>query len=140
MLFRSRIAIEMKGWSTGMKGDWEEALKFFEEVYRLTNHPLKGLSGLGVAYASLGLKEKAMECIHKIEQRQAEEPDAVLDGDLLGIWYHLGDLDKAFYHLEQCIEKRMSAINFWLEFPAFRKLKQDPRYGELKKKAELQSV
>jgi TolB-like protein/Flp pilus assembly protein TadD len=135
-----RVAVEMKGWATGMQGNWQEALKFFEEVYRLTNHPLKGVSGLGVAYAKLGMREEAIECIRKVEQRQVEEPDAVLDGDLLGIWYNLGDLDKAFYYLEQCIEKRMAAINFWLEFPAFKKMKEDPRYAELKKKAELQSV
>lgn len=135
-----RIAVEMKAWSTGMKGDWHDALKLFEEVYRLTNHPLKGLPGLGVAFAKLGFKEKAMECIRKIEQRQAEEPDAVLDGDLMGIWYSLGDMDKAFYYLEQCFEKRMAAINYWIEFPAFKAVVQDPRYIELKKKAQLQSV
>jgi len=42
-----RISIEMKGWATGLKGDWETALTFFKEVHRLTNHPLKGLIGLG---------------------------------------------------------------------------------------------
>ena len=56
-----RISIEMKGWATGMKGDWEAALVFFEEVHRLTNHPLKGLIGLGFAYARLGQEEKALE-------------------------------------------------------------------------------
>ncbi|HEV8286951.1 MAG TPA: adenylate/guanylate cyclase domain-containing protein [Chitinophagaceae bacterium] len=129
-----RIAIEMKAWANGMKNDWEEALRFFEEVHRLTNHPLKGLSGLGFAYAKLGMKEKAMECIHKIEQRQREEPDAVLDADLLGIWYGLGDLDKMFYYMEQCIEKRMAAVSFWIEFPIFKELKKDPRFQALKMK------
>ena len=43
-----RISIEMKGWATGMKGDWETALEFFKEVHRLTNHPLKGLIGLAL--------------------------------------------------------------------------------------------
>jgi len=135
-----RTAIEMKAWATGMRGDWEKARKLFEEVYRLTNHPLKGLSGLGVAYAYLGLEEEAKECIRKIQQRQVDEPDAVLDGDLFGIWYALGDLDKAFYYLKQGFERRMAGINYWLEFPAFKKIKEDPRYAELKKKAELQSA
>ena len=134
MNLQMRIAIEMKAWATGMKGDWEESLKLFEEVYRLTNHPLKGLSGLGFAFAKLGLKEEAMECIRKIEQRQAEEQDAVLDADLVGIWFGLGDLDKTFYYLEQCIEKRMAAVSFWIEFPAFKELRKDPRFEELKMK------
>src|SRR5688572_30535767 len=45
-----RIAIETKGWCAGMKGDWHKAVEYFQEVHRLTNHPLKGLSPLGFAY------------------------------------------------------------------------------------------
>ena len=54
-----RISIESKGWCIGMKGDWEEALKYFEEVYRLTNHPLKGLMGLGFAYGKVRSNRKS---------------------------------------------------------------------------------
>ena len=69
----------MKGWATGMKGDWNAALPYFEEVHRLTNHPLKGLMGLGFAYGKLGRTEEAMEIIHKMERRQQEEPDSVIE-------------------------------------------------------------
>jgi TolB-like protein/class 3 adenylate cyclase/Tfp pilus assembly protein PilF len=129
-----RIGLELKAWSIGLKGDWNRALEIFEEVHRLTNHPLKGLMGVGVAAANLGMNEKAMDCINKIEQRQREEPDAVLDGDLVGIWFALGNLDKVFYHIEQCIIKRASPINFFLEYPTFKSIKNDPRLVELKKK------
>ena len=47
-----RIAIETKGWCTGMKGDWKKASEYFMEVHRLTNHPLKGLSPLGFLMVS----------------------------------------------------------------------------------------
>ncbi|MEP7377349.1 MAG: adenylate/guanylate cyclase domain-containing protein [Chitinophagaceae bacterium] len=129
-----RISIEGKGWNTGMKGDWEEALKYFEEVHRLTNHPLKGLMGLGFAYAKLGQTEKAMEVIRKMEQRQAEEPDSVIDADLAAVWYGLGNLDKTFYYINQCIDKRMGPVNYFLEYPAYKGIKDDPRYEELKKR------
>jgi len=129
-----RISIESKGWCTGMKGDWEEALKYFEEVYRLTNHPLKGLMGLGFAYGKLGQTEKAMEVIRKMEQRQKEEPDSVIDADLAAVWFGIGDLDKAFYYINQCIDKRMGPVNYFLEFPVYKGIKDDPRYGELKKR------
>jgi TolB-like protein/Flp pilus assembly protein TadD len=132
-----RISIELKGWSTGMKGDWNEALKLFEEVHRLTNHPLKGLMGLGYAYAKLGSKEKALECIRKIEQRQREDPDSVVDADLVGIWYALGDMEKVFYHINQCVAKRTAPVNFFLEYPVFKELKKDPRYQELKRQTEM---
>jgi len=81
-----RIALELEGWCTGVKGDWKKAAEIFEEVHLLTKHPLKGLTPLGCAYAQLGETEKALECIRKIEQRQVEEPKMVLDADLAMIY------------------------------------------------------
>ena len=132
-----RVAIEMKGWCTGMKGDWQGALVFFEEYQRLTNHPLKGWMGAGFAYAKLGMKDKALEAIRKIEQRQREEPGAVLDADLGGIWFGLGDYDKTFYYLNQCIDKRMGPVSYFLEYPPYRGIKDDPRYEALKKRMNV---
>jgi adenylate cyclase len=131
---RMRIVIEMKGWITGMRGDWYAALPLFEEVHRLTNHPLKGLMGLAFAYAKTGQEEKAMECIHKMEQRQLQEPGSVIDADLAGAWFGLGDLDKTFYYLNQCVDKRMAPVSFFLEYPAYKGIKNDPRYEELMKR------
>lgn len=130
-----RISIELKAWATGMKGDWVKALELFEEVHRLTNHPLKGLMGVGYAYAKLGMKEKALECVRKIEQRQVEDPDSVLDADLVGIWFALGDMDKVFHHISQCVIKRIAPVNYFLEYPEFKELSKDPRYAELKLRA-----
>jgi tetratricopeptide (TPR) repeat protein len=134
---RMRISIEMKGWATGMKGDWEASLPYFEEVHRLTNHPLKGLMGLGFAYATLGRRDEALDIIRKMEQRQEEEPDSVLDADIAAVWYGLNDLDKTFYYLDRCVEKRMGPICFFLEYPAYRGIKDDQRYPELRKKTGL---
>jgi tetratricopeptide (TPR) repeat protein len=126
-----RIAIEMKGWATGMKGDWETALGFFEEVHRLTNHPLKGLMGLGFTYAKLGQEEKALEVIRKMEQRQEQEPGSSIDPDLAAAWFGLGNFDKAFYYLNQAIDKRLGPVSYFLEYPQFKVAKKDPRYKEL---------
>ena len=131
-----RACIELKGWAYAMKGELDSALKLFEEYHRLINHPLKGLMGLGYCYAKMGHPEKTMDCIHRIEQRQLQEPDAVFDGDLVGLWYSLGDLDKVFYHINQCIEKRTAPINIFLEYPVFDELKKDSRYAELKLRRE----
>ncbi|HEX2630749.1 MAG TPA: adenylate/guanylate cyclase domain-containing protein [Chitinophagaceae bacterium] len=132
-----RICIEMKGWITGMKGDWATAMKYFEEVHRLTNHPLKGLMGLGFAYGKLGMTEKAMEVIEKMELRQQQEPDAVLDADLAGVWWGLKNADKTFYHLNQCIDKRMGPVSYYLEYPPYDGIKKDPRYELIKKRLKL---
>ncbi len=133
-----RKIIEMKGWATGMKGDWQAALELFEEVQRLTNHPLKGWMGAGFAYGRLGMKEKALEVIRKMEQRQIEEPGAVIDADLAAVWFTLGNLDKTFYYLNQCVDKRMGPVSYFLEYPAYKEIKSDPRYEELKKRMNIE--
>jgi adenylate cyclase len=133
-----RSAIELKGWAIGLSGNWNEALVLFTEVHRLTSHPLKGLLPMSYAYAMLDLKEEALECISKMERRQTEEPGAVIDTDLVGAYYALNDYDKVFYHLERAIEKRMGPVGFFLEYPAFKKLKDDPRLAEIKRKSGLE--
>jgi TolB-like protein/class 3 adenylate cyclase/Tfp pilus assembly protein PilF len=131
------VAMEMKGWCIGVKGDWKKALEIFKEFHSLMNHPLKGLAPLGFAYARLGATEKALECIRKIEQWQNEEPGKVLDADLAMIWWSLGDKDKFFYHLFQCVEKRMGPVAILIEHPMFKGASDDPRFQLLKKKLNL---
>ena len=84
--------------------------------------------GLGYAYAKLGYRDWAMECIRKMEQRQKEEPHSVIDADLACVWYGLGDMDKAFYYLNQCVDKRIGPVSYYLEYPPYNEVKKDPRY------------
>ncbi|HVG15157.1 MAG TPA: adenylate/guanylate cyclase domain-containing protein [Chitinophagaceae bacterium] len=130
-----RSALELKGWATGLKGNWQEALVHFQEVHRLTGHPLKGLLPLGYAHAMLGQREEALECIRKLEKRAVEDPNAIVDSDLAGIWNALGEYDKVFYYIEQCIQKRIGPVGFFLEYPAFKELRKDPRFEQLGIKA-----
>jgi len=133
-----RSAIELKGWAIGISGHWDAALPLFKEVHRLTGHPLKGLLPMGYAFGMLGEKEKAIDCINKLEQRAKENPDDVIDSDLVGIWHALGNYDKVFYYIERSIEKRMGPIGFFLEYPVFKNIKADPRFEEIRKKAGLE--
>ena len=132
-----RIALELKGWCYGTKGDWKRATEIFEEVHKLIKHPLKGLTPLGCAYAHLGEVEKALECIRKIEQWQTEEPGVVVDADLAMVWLSLGEMDKAFYHLFQCVEKGIGPVAIIIEHPMFKVPADDPRFKLLKEKLKL---
>jgi len=126
-----RLAIETKGWCVGMKDDWGKALEFFKEVHRLANHPLKGIAPMGYAYGKLGEREKAMEIIGRLEQRQKEEPDTAMDGDLLMVWWSLGDKEKTFQYLSNCINKDLNSIYYYLEYPMMIGMKEDPRIMEI---------
>jgi adenylate cyclase len=132
-----RVGLEAKGWCTGIKGDWKKAVEIFEEVHRLIKNPLKGLAPLGCAYGYSGEVEKALDCIGKIGQRQVEEPGIVVDIDLAMIWWSLGERDKTFHYLFQCIEKKMGVVAILIDHPMFNKLSDDPRYHLLKKKLNL---
>ena len=129
-----RLAIEMKGWCSGMKGDWKKALEFFQEVHQLANHPLKSLAPLGFAYAKLGEKEKALKAISKLERRQAEEPDMAMDGDLLMVWSALGDREKTFQYVNNCFKKGLHSIYYYLEYPMMSGIKDYPEVKELLEK------
>ncbi|HEX3166193.1 MAG TPA: tetratricopeptide repeat protein, partial [Chitinophagaceae bacterium] len=126
-----RIALETKGWCYGLKGDWHKAAEYFTELHRLTNHPLKGLAPLGFAYGMLGEKEKALDIIKKIEQRQIEEPHAVLDPDLMMVWWSLKDFDKTYYYMHKCIEQQMGPFVYMLELPMMKGIEEDPRIAAL---------
>jgi len=126
-----RLAIESKGWCVGMKGDWAKALEFFKEVHRLANHPLKGIAPMGYAYGKLGEKEKALEIISRLEQRQKDEPDTAMDGDLLMVWWAMGDKEKTFQYVSNCINKNLNTIHYYLEYPMMIGIKEDPRIMEL---------
>ncbi|MCU7547772.1 guanylate cyclase [Chitinophagaceae bacterium LB-8] len=129
-----RIVKETKGWCVGMKGDWEKALEYFKDVQRVHRHTYKGLAPIGFAYAKLGQREKALDIIAKMEERQRQEPDTVIDGDLLMVWWALGDKDKVFYYLNQCLEKKMGPINYMFEHPVMKGITDDPRVAALKNK------
>jgi adenylate cyclase len=129
-----RVAIETKGWCYGMKGDWNKAEEYFEEVHRLTKHPLKGLAPLGFAYGRLGKNEKALEVIKKLEQRQIEDPETVIDGDLMMVWWSLRDFDKTYFYMHRCLELEMGPFIYMLELPMMKGVDEDPRIAALFKK------
>jgi TolB-like protein/tetratricopeptide (TPR) repeat protein len=133
------VAMEVQGWSVGVRGDWKRAAEIFEEARKLNNQTgLKGLFSVGCAYANAGETAKALDCIDKIEQLQAQEPGKVLDTDLALIWLSLGNADKAFHHLFQCVEKKIGPVAIIINHPMFKVPVHDPRFRLLKAKLNLE--
>ena len=76
-------------------------------------------------------------CIQRLEQRQNEDVNSVVDMDLSVAWFGLGDLDKGFYYMHQCIDKKVGPVSYFLEHPLYERLKDDPRYHDAKRRMGL---
>lgn len=127
---------EIRGFCHAMRGEWDDAIKDFEEVHRLTKHPLKGLAPLGYAYAKTGQIDKAMTCINKIEQRPIEEPGFVIEADLALVYWGLNERDKAFECWFRALDRRMP-VCYGLYSPVYDGIAEDTRFGEIKRRMKL---
>jgi len=47
------------------------------------------------------------------------------------VWWGLGNMDKVLYYMERAIGKRASAMNFFINFPPMKGIKDDPRAMKL---------
>ncbi len=129
---RFRAAIEGKGWVYSIKGEWKKAIKYFKEYQKLTNSPLKGITGLGYAYAKAGQIAKAKQILNKLGERESLEKDAAISMDYALIYMGLQDYDKVFYYLEKATLERIMQDRFGLMFfkyhPLFEDIRKDARY------------
>jgi TolB-like protein/class 3 adenylate cyclase/Flp pilus assembly protein TadD len=133
-----RRGFEGRGMIRLAMGDYEQAVTDFERYQKLIGNPLKGLSSLGHAYAMAGYKEKALECLEKIKQRQENEPGTILHMDFAFLYSGMKDFDKAFYYLNKVYEQRVGiaclGMIFCIRYPMLSEMRADPRFRELTQK------
>ena len=128
-----RSAFEGMGWIYLWKGEIGKSIELFKEYQKLTRDPLKGVTGLGHAYAKAGKFEEANECLQKLKQREQIDKNVSLSLDFAVIYEGLGDFDKVFYHLEKACEQRYGVM--WLKYhPGWKHIRSDPRFRNLMKK------
>ncbi len=60
-----------------------------------------------------------------------------MDSDLAVIWYSIGNLDKFFDLINQCVDKRVGPVTFIFEYPMMKEAKKDPRYEEVLKRVNM---
>jgi tetratricopeptide (TPR) repeat protein len=128
-----RPAIENKGWIYIHMGDYENAIKTFRRFQELTGHPLRGMAGLGYAYAINGNIDEAYECLDKLAQREKLEPEVMLHMDYVVIYSALNDLEKFFYHVEEAF-KQKAGVYFIKTALIFENLRKSPRFHQLMEK------
>ncbi len=103
-----REAVEGIGFAHLCLGNMQQALESLEQYHTMTLDPLKGLTGLVLAYVENGQRKKAEECLRKILQRQLNNPHLALEIDLAIAYYGLGDVNQCLSYLNKVYEKRFA--------------------------------
>ena len=127
-----RSALEGKGYIYSRMGEHDKSIKIFKQIYEQTDDPLKGVSGLGYAYAKAGKVEEAKKCLQKLKMREQKEKDVALFMDFAIIYSGLKNFDKVFYYFEKAIEARVGILIMFAD-PEWKDLRSDPRFKKLKK-------
>ncbi len=134
------------GWRTPLRnlgfvylavGNYQNCLEAFDRIRREVNQPGKGITGYIIALILLGRKEEAYPLLEQLLRRFKEDPHVSLHGDLISCYSLLGDLDKAFYYLNDAFEKHAGSIFFGIRYPINSILKKDERFWELLEKMGL---
>ncbi len=132
-----RSAVAGKAFVYVAQQDYKLAIKYSKEYQKLTNSPLKGLTGLAFIYAKLGETAKAEEYLHKTYQRQEQEPDVDMTIDLVIIYAGLGEFDKVFELLDKAYDKKLIGLLYMFHNPLWHDASEDPRYHAFLKKIGL---
>jgi serine/threonine protein kinase/Flp pilus assembly protein TadD len=130
-------------WMVGLpyqhKGRYDEAIAAYRKAIELTggHHP-HATGALGVAYAKLGQREKAVNVLRELEERSKQT--YVPKTSIAVIYAALGEIEKALELLEKAYEERDQMLLYIKETYDLHNLELDPRYMELRKKIGLKST
>lgn len=132
-----RSAIQGKAFVYMAKENYEIAIKYFKEYQKLTNSPLKGLTGLAFVYARMGNTKKSKELLEKTYLRQEQEEGTNLTIDLVIIYAGLRDFDKVFELLDKAYEQKLTGLLYMFHNPIWGEAADDPRYEAFLEKIGL---
>lgn len=132
-----RSAIEGKGWAFVALDDYESALNVFEAYYQSTGHKLKGVTPLGYVHGKLGNRQKAMEYLDLLKQRDDEDPGVMLQMDYAVIHLGMGERDQVFNYLQQAVNERLGSVLFINSNPVWNEIKSDKRFFDILKQIGL---
>jgi len=132
-----RTPLEKLAFVYQARGDHQQSLLYWDHMRQVVNQPGKAISGYVIALGLLGRKEEAYHCIDQLKHRARTDTKIDLDSELANGYAALGDMDKAFYHLNACYEKRAGSIMFCLRYPLNLLYTKDDRFWQLLEKMGL---
>jgi tetratricopeptide (TPR) repeat protein len=119
------------------KGELQKSFEYFDRIRQQVNQPGKGVSGCAIALGLLGRKEEAHQYLEQLHQRAEDDANVDLDSELSNGYAASGDMDKAFYYLNSCYEKRAGSIMFCVRYPLNLLFNKDKRFWQLLEKMKL---
>ncbi len=136
---------QLKGVILTRLGEYEKAISHYQKLPISPNKTIVYNAGLGIVYATMGNKDKAIEYLGKIKSEKQQINVAYEENALLIINTLLGNFDEAFKYLKEDIKNKKYYLKFYRVHPVLNLLKKDPRYTlfdtiflTLGKKAESQ--
>jgi serine/threonine-protein kinase len=128
------------GFALSANGNYKEAIKAYKKRIELDYEPNELAPThifLGAAYALDGNREKALEILRKLEEKDRTKEGYISYTEFAVIYAALGDKDKAFQMLEKAYDlKDFQLITLNVE-RGFDSLRDDPRFTDLARRVGL---
>jgi adenylate cyclase len=132
-----RTPIEKLAFVYQAKGDLQKSLEYWDYIRQTVNQPGKGISGYVIALGILHNKEEHHHWIEQLEHRAENDTAVDLDSELANGYAAIGNMDKAFYHINRCYENRAGSIMFCIRYPLNKLFSKDERFWQLLEKMNL---
>ena len=119
------------------KKNYKVAESYFHKYFKMVGNDFKGGTHLGLLAALQNDREKALQNIEFIKERERKNEGINLSLDYAVIYAILGENDLAFEYLFKAVEDKLGAVLLLKTFRPLSHLKEDPRYDLLLKKIGL---
>jgi len=132
-----RTPLEKLAFVYQAKGELQKSMMYWDRIRQAVNQPGKAISGYVIALGLLGRKEEACQCLEQLHERARNDAKIDLDSELANGYAAMGEMDKAFHHLNACFEKRAGSIMFCIRYPLNLLYQKDERFWQLLEKMDL---
>lgn len=120
---------QLKGVILTRLGEYKKALSHYKKLPISPNKTIVYNAGLGIVYATMGNRGKAIEYLQKIKAEKQQINVAYEENALVIINILLENFDDAFRYLKDDIKNKEYYLKFYRVHPVFNLLKKDPRYN-----------
>lgn len=131
----ARVAYWIRGMAHEQKGEFEQAIRDFQEALKRSPDNPNYLGALGHAYAVSGRASEARKIAEKLGQPvSGEEMPAFF---IALVYAGLGDKDRAFQWLEHAYRDRSGSVRYLKVEPRLDPLRSDRRFEDLMQRVGL---